>query len=124
MKILIRGTNLDLTDALKSYVEEKIGNLDKFFVGEILEARVELEKSTHHQTGFFRCEVNLDVPQRAVLRAETTLPDLYAAIDETVPKLHEQIEKLKTQQRQKDRKFRRYLKSAFAWVTWKRRKNI
>jgi len=80
MKIIIKGTNLELTESLKAYVEEKVGHLEHYSE-EILEARVELEVSAHHQKGFFRCEVNLDVPQKYVLRAESTGPDLYAAID-------------------------------------------
>jgi len=121
MKILIKGTNLELTDALKSYVEEKVGHLERFW-DEILEARVELERSTHHQTGFFRCEVNLDVPQKHVLRAESTEVDLYAAIDTVIPKLREEMEKMKGKQHVKDRQYRRYLKSVFAWRPWGRGK--
>ena len=121
MKILIKGTNLELTDALKSYVEGKVGHLEHFW-DEILEARVELERSTHHQTGFFRCEVNLDVPQKHVLRAENTEADLYAAIDMVIPKLREEIEKIKGKQRSQDRELRRYMKSIFAWRPWGRRK--
>lgn len=122
MKIQIKGTNLALTDALEAYVEEKIGHLERYSE-EIREARVELETSTHHQTGFFRCEVNLDMPEMAVLRAESTEPDLYAAIDAVVPKLREQIEKHKGRHRAKDREYRRYLKTVFAWLPrWPRRK--
>ena len=121
MKTIIKGTNLELTEAMKSYAEEKIGNLEHYW-NEILEARIELEQSRHHQTGFFRCEVNLDVPQKLVMRAESTEPDLYAAIDAVVPKLREQIEKFKGHQRQQDRQFKRYLKTIFAWRPWGRRK--
>jgi len=114
MKIIIKGTNLELTESLKAYVEEKVGHLEHYSE-EILEARVELEVSAHHQKGFFRCEVNLDVPQKYVLRAESTGPDLYAAIDAVIPKLKEEIEKNKGKKRDKDRRLRRYLKSIFAW---------
>ena len=119
MKILIKGTNLELTRALRSYVEEKIGKLTHYW-DQILEARVELEQSRHHQSGFFRCEVNLDVPQKHLIRAESTDPDLYAAIDNVVPKLREQMEKFKGQRRERDRKFHRYLKTVFAWRPWRR----
>ena len=121
MKILIKGTHLELTDALRSYVNEKVGNLEHYW-DEILEARVELERSTHHQTGFFRCEVNLDVPQKHLLRAESTETDLYAAIDTVIPKLREEIEKIKGKQRTTDRQLRRYMKSVFAWRPWRRGK--
>jgi putative sigma-54 modulation protein len=120
MKILIRGNHLDVTDALRSYVEEKIGHLEHYW-DEILEARVDLVASTHHHSGFFACEVNLDVPQKLVMRAESTDPDLYAAIDGVVPKLREQIEKFKGQQRSTDRRMRRYLKTFFAWRPWGRK---
>ena len=120
MKIVIKGTNLELTEALKDYAEEKIGHLEKYW-DEILEARVELQTSAHHLKGFFRCEVNLDVPQKHVLRAEATESDLYAAIDKVVPKLREEIEKIKGRQRNKDRAYRRYLNSVFAWRPWRRK---
>lgn len=119
MKIQIEGKNLELTAAIKTYTEEKISHLEHYW-GDILEARVELETSTHHQRGFFTCTVNLDVPQMQVMRAESAGPDLYAAIDEVIPKLREQMETYKGKQRAKDRKYRRYLKTFFAWRPWKR----
>lgn len=121
MKVIIKGTNLEVTEALKSYAEEKIGHLEHYS-DEILEARVELETSTHHQSGFFRCEVNLDMPEMQVLRAESTEPDLYAAIDAVIPKLREQIEKHKAKHRSRDREMRRYLKTVFAWLSWRKRR--
>lgn len=114
MNIQIKGTNLELTDALKSYVNEKIGGLEHF-LNNILAARVELETSTHHQSGFFRCEVNLEVPGKYVLRAESTESDMYAAIDAVIPKLKDEIEKYKGKHNQQNRRLGRYLKSIFAW---------
>lgn len=118
MKILIKGTNLELSEALKGYVNEKIGHLGHY-TEEILEARVELETSTHHQKGFFRCEVNLDLPHMQVIRAESVNGDLYAAIDLVVPKLKEQLERHRGRVHGNDRRFRRSLKSIFAWRPWK-----
>lgn len=114
MKIQIKGTGLELTEALKSYAEEKIGSLEHYFIN-ALGARVELDASTHHHTGMFRCEVNLDVPEKYVLRAESLEPDLYAAIDTVVPKLREEIERYKGKQQKKNRRLGRFLKTIFAW---------
>ena len=101
-------------------MNEKIGHLEHFSE-EIIEARVELGTSTHHHSGeIFRCEVNLDLPEMQVIRAESTETDLYAAIDTVIPKLHEQIEKHKGKHRAKDRLLRRYLKTVFAWKPWRR----
>ena len=114
MNIVIKGTNLELTQALKDYVNEKIGHLEHYST-EMLGARVELETSTHHQKGFFRCEVNLDMPHMQVLRAESTGDDLYASIDLVVPKLKTELDRLKGRHHGQDRSFRRYMKSIFAW---------
>lgn len=110
---------MELTEALKRYVNEKIGHLEHYSE-EIMEARVELESSTHHQKGFFRCEVNLDLPHMNVMRAESTEADLYAAIDLVVPKLREQIERHKGRSHGSDRRLARYMKSMFAWRPWKK----
>ena len=93
MNITIKGTNLDLTPAIKQYVEEKIGHLDKFIGAN--EAKVELEKDKHHQTGLvFRAEVNMMVGGK-MMRAEALSEDIYASVDLVVPKLKEQISKFK-----------------------------
>jgi len=115
VKISIQGTNLELSDALKLYVDEKVGHLEQF-ITDVLEARVELERDAHHHKGpVYRCEVNLDVPRKHILRADCTEADLYAAIDGVVPKLKHQIDKYKEQQKGRDQKLRRSFKSIFPW---------
>jgi putative sigma-54 modulation protein len=100
MKIDIKGTNMELTEAIKDYVNEKIGGLEKFF-DNIVEAKVEVGKtSNHHQKGdIFRAEANLDVPEKHVLRAEATREDLYMAINEVKDELQRQIKKYKEKMR-------------------------
>jgi len=93
MNISIKGTHVDMTPSLKEYVEEKIGNLDKFIFVE--EAAVEIARDQHHQSGLvFRGEVNLFMGGK-VMRAEARAEDAYAAIDLLIPKLKEQIGKFK-----------------------------
>ena|SRR3989344_1035553 len=117
MEIIIKATNMDLTEPLKSYVHEKIGHLEHYS-SEIFQARVEIGVPSQHHAGFFRCEVNLDLPHMEVIRAESTEPDLYAAIDLTVPKLREQLERHKGRKHGEDRRLKRYLKTMFAWRPW------
>ena len=100
MQIDIKGTNLELTEAIKDYVNEKIGGLEKFF-DQILEARVDVGLTTkHHQKGnIFRAEVNLEVPQKHIIRAEAEREDLYMAINEVKDELQRQIKKYKEKMR-------------------------
>lgn len=114
MNITIKTTGFELTPALKSNVEEKVGTLEHY-LSNMLGARVELDASTHHHTGKYRCEVNLDVPGKYILRAESLENDLYVAIDTVLPKLRIEIEKYKGRSTRKDRTLTRYLKSFFPW---------
>ena len=83
MKINIKATGIQLTPAISSYVEKKVGSLEKYVSGvpEVM-AQVEVGKSTqHHKTGnVFRAEVHLIGPGLDQYAFEET-PDLYASID-------------------------------------------
>lgn len=93
MNIAIKATNLTLAPSVKQYVDEKIGNLAKFISA--TDAKVELGRDKHHQTGLvFRAEVMLVVGGK-LLRAVSDAEDIYAAIDLVIPKLKEQIGKFK-----------------------------
>lgn len=93
MNITIKGTHMELTPALKKYVEEKVGGLEKFM--NKLEAKVELDRDQHHNTGdVFRAEATLAAGGK-VIRAEASSGDMYASIDILIPKLKEQINKFK-----------------------------
>ena len=100
MKIDIKATNLDLTPALREYIEEKIGALTKFLKRwdpeGIVEAWVEVGRTTkHHYKGnVFRAEVDLRLPGK-ILRAEDENFDIRVAIDRVRDKLRREIEKYK-----------------------------
>lgn len=85
---------MDLTPSLKEYVNEKVGNLEKYLAGGA-GARVELERDKHHKTGnVFRAEVMLSVGGRT-MRADHSSEDIYASVDMVIPKIKEQISKFK-----------------------------
>ena len=53
MKIIQNGINVELTDSMKRYIEEKIGILERYFKeqDEVLEAKVDVRIDKHHQQG-------------------------------------------------------------------------
>lgn len=90
----ITGTNMDLTDAIKAYVEERIAAIEKL-VGDFeptVDIKVEVGKtSNHHNKGdVYRAEVQMTVPG-TVFRAEETAEDLYEAIDKVKEQIKRQI---------------------------------
>lgn len=113
MRIILKGTNVELTQELRDYVDEKIGGLDKFLknVDGTLEARVELAKTTrHHQQGnIYRAEVNLDFSGK-VLRVEEEREDLFSAIDGVEDELKRRIVSYKDKRNTEMRRGARIIK--------------
>lgn len=94
MQFSIKGTNLDLTESIKEYAEEKVTHLEKY-LGKIDHAKVELERDRKHRTGnVMRAEVMLVVGGKTML-ADASSEDIFASIDLVMPKLKEQISKFK-----------------------------
>ena len=109
MQINITGKGIELTDAIKAYVEEKISGLDKFY-DQILSAKVVVGvENHHHQKGnVFIAECKLDAPGKNLfaIKEEQTL---YKAIDKIRDYLELELKKYKLKQRvnSKDKKTNR-----------------
>lgn len=100
LKYNIRGENIEVTQALRNYVEKKVSKLERYF-NEPPEANVHVNlKVNPDKKG--KVEITIPLPQ-LVLRAEEVHEDMYAAIDLIVDKLERQIRKHKTKV---NRKFR------------------
>ncbi|MFK4318839.1 putative sigma-54 modulation protein [Bacillus sp. RC145] len=90
MKFNIRGENIEVTPALKEYVEKKLRKLERYF-DTFPEIKVNLKVYSDKQ----RIEVTIPFTD-LLLRAEETNSDMYAAIDLVVDKIERQIRKHKT----------------------------
>lgn len=103
----LKATNLELTDSIRNYVQEKVDMLEKFLGRTaVVNCDVELGKSVGGQNKgeIYRAEINLRIP-REILRVEKSASDLYKAIDKMKDHLEEVIisrrEKLRDQKRRK-----------------------
>ena len=92
MKYNIRGENVEITPSIRSYIEDKIGKLERYFhAPEDITASVVIKVRGKEQ------KIEITVPaMHYTLRSEESHDDLYAAIDLTVDKLERQIRKNKT----------------------------
>jgi len=97
MKITISTKNISLDGALETFVQEKIGGLEKFIgKSSVIEARVEIGlPSKHHRSGrVYYAEVNLKAGGK-LLRATCQHEDLSNAIVDVKNELQRQIKKFK-----------------------------
>ena len=92
MKISIRGDKIEVTDAIKNYVEEKLEKIDKYLNSpEEVEAKVLIRILKDGQ------KVEVTIPlKNFILRAEEKQDTVYAAIDVLVNNIERQIRKNKT----------------------------
>ena len=133
MNVIIKGTNLELHNDLKEYVNEKIGGLKKFVENDNIDpnsiiARVELAKTTqHHQHGdIYKAEVNLQLSGK-MLRSVEESDDIYKSIDNVKDELREMINNYKSEKTTKTRRGARMIKklkgiSPLAWAKGEFRK--
>ncbi|MHB1580501.1 MAG: ribosome hibernation-promoting factor, HPF/YfiA family [Acidithiobacillus sp.] len=101
MQITITGQHLDLTDAIKSYVDEKIGRLGRYF-DHVINAQVVLKHLPHEKLTNV-VDITVNAPGH-VFHAEVHDADMYAAIDLVADKLEAQAHsyKEKLQDRRND----------------------
>src|SRR5690606_12988021 len=100
LKFNIRGENIEVTPAIRDYVENKIEKVERYFNEDLnANANVNLKVYNDKQT-----KVEVTIPMKNLtLRAEERHNDMYAAVDLIVDKLERQIRKHKTKV---NRKFR------------------
>ena len=114
MRIIIKATNIKLTEPLRNFIQKKIGELEKF-LEDILkkedifdgkspraEAFVEVGKpSKHHRKGnVFYAECQIPLPNKGV-RSEAQKEDLRLAICEVKDELQRLLKKYKESQKAK-----------------------
>lgn len=131
MKVDIKATNMELTPSLNTYINEKIGALERFINIPMMhedyqgtspvEAFVEIAKTTkHHKHGnVFKAEINIKVLGE-LLRTEANEWDMRIAIDEAKHLMERQLSKFKKEKQTKFKKGAQTLKrlrsiSPLAW---------
>jgi len=103
MKINIKASNMELTQEIRAYIEEKMEYVDKFLSSvSIVRCDFEIELTTnHHNKGkIYRAEANLSVPGD-LLRVEKTEKDIYKAIDKVKDHLARVAKKYKEKKEQR-----------------------
>ena len=92
MNLNIRGKNVEITKAIREYMEEKMAKLNRYFENhEEITAYILVKIRVKEQV------IEVTIPTKNfTLRAEEAHKDLYAAVDLVLDKLERQIRKNKT----------------------------
>lgn len=111
MVINIKGTEIELTEALKQYATEKANMLKKFF-DNIQQADIDIGMRNQHRNKgkIYYAEFNLHIPNK-IIRVSKDSEDLYKAIDKVKDHLKVELEKAKEKMRVRNKEEIRNSKS-------------
>jgi putative sigma-54 modulation protein len=102
MQIQIKATKLELTDAIRDYIQKKMDMLEKF-TGDLpvlnCHFEVGLAVGGQYSGEIYRAEINLDLNGK-LLRVEKTEKDLYKAIDKVKDHVEREVIKFKEKMRE------------------------
>ena len=104
MNIIISGRNIEITEGLRSAVEEKLGKLEKYFAPET-DVMVTLSVEKERQ----KIEVTIPVKGN-IIRSEQVSNDMYVSIDLVEEIIERQLKKYKNKlvaQKQSEASFRK-----------------
>lgn len=94
MNLLIHGKNIEVTDPIKLYIEDKLGRVEKL-LGDLPHVNIHVQLATIKHTHQFEVTIPLgDI----TIRAEEATDDMYKAIDLVEEKLKRKIRKIKTKE--------------------------
>ena len=90
MKFIIIGRNIDITEGLKSAVQEKLGKLERYFTPETeIHVTLSVEKD--------RQKIEVTIPVKGnIIRSEQVSSDMYVSIDLVEEVNERQLRKYKT----------------------------
>lgn len=89
MNFIITGKNIDVTEGLKTAIEEKIGKLEKYFAPDTeVHVTLSVEKERH------KIEVTIPVKGN-IIRAEQVSNDMYVSVDLVEEIIEKQMKKYK-----------------------------
>src|SRR3954464_8250087 len=97
MQFQVKGRNLEVSDSIRSYAEEKLGKLER----QLTDPRIELELMLEKNPSISNNQVAEATiwTSGPVLRAREASSDMRASIDQLVEKLERQVTRYRTRGR-------------------------
>ncbi len=92
MHLLTTFRHMDVSQAVKTYAEERLDKIKKYFQGEPLSAHATfaVERMHHHMAEF-----QITLPNGIVIQARETTEDMYSSIDLAGARIERQVRKWK-----------------------------
>ena len=104
MKFNFVGQDVEITDAIKSYIQKKFSRLERLFKG-LVSDEIETHIAIKKERAEYRIEVDIYIQQKGEkIHVWDADPDLYAVVDKVVDELEKKLvkdkERIKTERRE------------------------
>lgn len=96
MNVTVQGKQLDVGDALKTHVAEKLEDLNTKFFNRAIDGNVIFSKEGH---GFFRTHITIHIGKDIMVQSHATEDDPYLSFDVASGKIAKQMRKYKNRLR-------------------------
>ena len=94
MQLTVHGRNVEVTDWVREYVENKVTRLERY-LPQMKEIRAELtQRATRSADDRYTAQVTVWAGGQ-ILRAEESTSDIFASIDATIDKMAKQVRRFK-----------------------------
>ena len=122
MKINITAKSIELSQAIREYIEKKLNSVEKKLIdpnntGAFCDVEVGKTTDHHKQGDVFRAEFNLNV-DGVYLRTESEKDNLYAAIDEAKDELFSSLRSKKKKKMHLGRRGALKIKNFIKGLKW------
>jgi ribosomal subunit interface protein len=92
MNLEISGKHVDLGEALKNHIQEKLEKAIGKYFGNVVDAQVTIGKDNHN---FFRANIDVHVGHNIYIRAEESADDAHIATDKAVHIIEKNLRRYK-----------------------------
>jgi ribosomal subunit interface protein len=96
MQLSVQGKQIDVGDALRTHVQEKLEDLNHKFFNRAIDSTVIFSRESH---GFFKSHISIRVGRNIQIMGDATESDIYTAFDMAAAKVAKQLRKYKNRLR-------------------------
>lgn len=101
MQLSVQGKQINIGNALKTHVEEKLNDLNNKYFNRAIDATVQFSREGH---GFFKSHISIRVGKNIMVMGDAVENDIYAAFDVAAAKVAKQLRRYKNRLRNHHRK--------------------
>ena len=101
MQLSVQGKQIDVGDALRTHVQEKLEDLNQKYFNRAIDSTVQFSREGH---GFFKSHISIRIGKNILIQGEAVESDIYLAFDVSSAKVAKQLRRYKNRLRNHHRK--------------------